>query len=119
MYSKNLKIAVISALGDLRWQVAKERAQHHWMEEGITGRYYQWFSDQRLRGDVREYFINDYIFWITKECEGTQKLDRLVRGIFWRMIPFPQDVKEKLKNRGFVYTELYKKDQNIQKSDGY
>jgi hypothetical protein len=42
-----------------------------------------------------------------------------VRGIFWRMIPFPQDLKEKLKNRGFVFNELYKKDINISKSDGY
>ncbi len=119
LYSKNLRIAVISALADLRWQVAKEKAQHHWMEEGITGRYYQWFSEKKLRGDVKEYFINDYILWILKESEGTQKLDRTVRGIFWRMIPFPQDLKEKLKNRGFVYNELYKKDINISKSDGY
>jgi hypothetical protein len=119
MYSKNLRYAVIAALADLRWQIAKEKAQHHWMEEGITGRYYQWFSEQKLRGDVKEYFINDYILWITKETEGTQKLDRTVRGIFWRMIPFPQEIKEKLKNRGFVYNELYKKDVNISKSDGY
>jgi hypothetical protein len=119
LYSKNLRLAVISAMADLRWQVAKEKAQHHWMEEGITGRYYQWFSDKKLRGDVKEYFINDYILWILKESEGMQKVDRAVRGIFWRMIPFPQDIKEKLKNRGFVYNELYKKDINISKSDGY
>ena len=32
---------------------------------------------------------------------------------------FRKDIKEKLKNRGFVYNELYKKDINISKSDGY
>jgi len=42
-----------------------------------------------------------------------------VRGIFWRYTPFPQDVKDRLKNRGFVYSELYKKDQNRAMSDGY
>ena len=119
MYSKNLKEAVISALADLRWQVAKEKAQHYWMEEGITGRYFQWFDSQKLRGDVKDYFIRDYILWITKESQGTQKLDREVRGIFWRHIPFPQAVKDMLRNRGFVYNELYKKDINISKSDGY
>ncbi|MCD6120212.1 MAG: hypothetical protein J7K04_00070 [Spirochaetales bacterium] len=119
MYSKNLKEAVVSALADLRWQVAKEKAQHYWMEEGITGRYFQWFDSQRLRGDVKDYFIRDYILWITKESQGTQKLEREVRGIFWRYIPFPQAVKDMLKNRGFVYNELYKKDINISKSDGY
>lgn len=119
MYGKDLKPAVIAALGDLRWQVAKEKAAHYWMEEGLTGWYYQWFEEQKLKGDVKDQFIQDYILWITKESEGTQKLAREIRDIFWRYIPFPQDVKEKLKNRGFVYQELYKKDQNRAMSDGY
>ncbi len=119
MYPKDLRVAVVAALGDLRWQIAKEKAQHYWMEEGLTGWYFQWFSDQKMRGDVKDAFIQDYILWITKESEGTQKLDKEVRGIFWRYTPFPQDVKDRLKNRGFVYTELYKKDQNRAMSDGY
>ncbi len=119
MFPKDLLVAVLSACADLRWQVAKEKAQHYWMEEGLTGYYYQWFSEQKLKGDVREFFIQDYILWISKESEAQQKLNREVRNIFWRYIPFPQDVKDKLKNRGFVYTELYKKDQNRAMSDGY
>ena len=119
MYPKDLRTAVIAAVGDLRWQVAKEKAQHYWMEEGLTGWYYQWFADRKMKGDVKDAFVQDYILWITRESEGTQKLDREVRDIFWRYIPFPQDVKEKLKNRGFVYTELYKKDKNRAMSDGY
>jgi len=117
--TKSLRIAVLAALADLRWQVAKERAQYYWMEEGITGKYYQWFDEKKLRGDVREYFIRDYILWITMESQGMQKLDRDVRGIFWRLMPFPQEIKDSLKNRGFFYSELYKKDQNIAMSDGY
>jgi hypothetical protein len=119
MYPKDLRTATISAVGDLRWQVAKEKAQHYWMEEGLTGWYYQWFAERKMKGDVKDAFVQDYILWITKESEGTQKLDREVRDIFWRYIPFPQDVKDKLKNRGFVYTELYKKDKNRSMSDGY
>jgi hypothetical protein len=119
MYPKVLPVAVLTALADLRWQVAKEKAQYYWMEEGITGKYYQWFTERRLRGDVREYFIRDYALWINKESQGMQKLDKDVRGIFWRMLPFPQHIKDNLRNRGFVYNDLYKKDQNIAKSDGY
>ncbi len=119
MYPKDLRAAVLSAVADLRWQVAKEKAQHYWMEEGLTGKYYQWFTEKKMRGDVREAFIQDYILWIMKESEGTQKLDREVRGVFWRNIPFPREIKDKLKNRGFVYSELYKKDNNIAMSDGY
>ncbi|MCX7786167.1 MAG: hypothetical protein N2442_00550 [Spirochaetes bacterium] len=119
MYPKDLRVALVAAIGDLRWQMAKEKAQHYWMEEGLTGWYYQWFTERKMKGDVRESFIQDYILWITKESEGTQKLDREVRDIFWRYIPFPQEVKEKLKTRGYVYAELYKKDQNRAMSDGY
>ncbi|MFP4617632.1 MAG: hypothetical protein ACLFMZ_02205 [Spirochaetaceae bacterium] len=119
MYPKDLRTAVISAVGDLRWQTAKEKAQHYWMEEGLTGRYYQWFTDRKMRGDVKEYFIQDYILWINKESEGTQKLDREIRKIFWRYIPFPQEIKDKLRTHGYVYEDLYKKDINRSMSDGY
>jgi hypothetical protein len=119
LYPKDLRTAIIAALGDLRWQIAKEKAQHYWMEEGLTGWYYQWFNEQKMKGDVKDAFIQDYILWIGKESEGTQKLEREVRDIFWRYVPFPQDVKDSLKNRGFVYSELYKKDQNRAMSDGY
>jgi hypothetical protein len=119
MFPKNLKLAVIFALGDLRWNVAKEKAAHYWMEEGLTGHYYQWFSSRKQRGDVRLRFLDDYVLWITKEVEGMQKLEKEVRAIFWRYMPFTQPVKDGLRNRGFVYDELYKKDMNREMSDGY
>jgi len=119
MYPKNLYIAVLSAVADLRWQVAKEKASFYWMEEGLTGNYYQWFTAQKFKGDVKDYFIQDYILWMTKEAEGIQKLEKDVRGAFWRHMPFTQEVKEKLKTRSFVYQELYQRDLNRAMSDGY
>jgi hypothetical protein len=119
MYPKSLPVAILSAVADFRWQVAKEKASFYWMEEGLTGNYYQWFNAQKLKGDVKEYFIQDYITWMTKESEGTQKLDKEIRGIFWRHMPFSQPVKEKLKTRNFTYQELYQRDVNRSKSDGY
>jgi hypothetical protein len=119
MFPKDLKIAVIYALAALRWEVAKEKASHYWMEEGLTGYYYQWFTDNKMKGDVKVRFQDDYYLWITKESEAMQKLDREVREIFWRYIPFSQELKNNLKNRGFVYSELNKKDLNRSLSDGY
>jgi hypothetical protein len=119
MYPKSLTLALLTAVGDLRWQVAKEKASYYWMEEGLTGNYYQWFQAQKLKGDVKEYFIQDYILWITKESDAIQKLDKEVRGIFWRYIPFAQPIKEKLKTRSFIYQELYQRDINRALSDGY
>ncbi|MDR0540215.1 MAG: hypothetical protein LBG74_06915 [Spirochaetaceae bacterium] len=119
MYPKNLTVAVLTAVADLRWQVAKEIASYYWMEEGLTGNYYQWFQAQKLKGDVKMFFIQDYIMWLTKESEGTQKLPKEVRSTFWRYMPFPQSLKEKLKDRNLIYQELYQKDLNRAMSDGY
>jgi hypothetical protein len=119
MYPKNLSIALLSAVADLRWQVAKEKASYYWMEEGLTGNYYQWFQKMKLKGDLKETFIADYITWMTKESEAIQKLDKEVRGIFWRHIPFSKAVKEKLRDRSYTYQELYQRDVNRAMSDGY
>ncbi len=119
MFPRDLKFAVAYALGDLRWQIAKEKALHHWMEEGLTGNYYDYFQKNKLKGDLKEAFIQDYILWIKFESQGLQKLHKEVREIFWRYIPFPQDIKEMLKNRGYYYAELYRKDQNRALSRGY
>jgi hypothetical protein len=119
MYPKNLYLAILSAVGDLRWQVAKEKASYYWMEEGLTGNYYQWFQKMKFKGNIKDYFVQDYIQWMTKESEGIQKLDKEIRGVFWRFMPFSRTVKEKLKNRSFVYQELYQRDLNRAMSDGY
>ena len=56
---------------------------------------------------------------MTKESEGVQRLDKDVRGVFWRHIPFPQELKDKLKTRSLVYQELCQRDMNRAMSDGY
>jgi hypothetical protein len=117
MYPRNLTIAVLTAVADYRWQAAKEANSFYWMEEGLTGNYYQWFQAQKLKGDVRVYFIQDYILWMTKESEGVQKVDKEVRSTFWRYMPFAQPVKEKLKDRSMIYQELYQRDLNRAKSE--
>ena len=119
MYPRNLKIACLTAVADLRWQVAKEKASFDWMSDGLTGMYYQWIDGQKLKGDLKQFFIADYILWITKEALGQQKLPKEVRGIFWRYMPFPQELKDKLKKMSLTYQELCQRDANRAMSDGY
>ncbi|MGQ9615827.1 MAG: hypothetical protein ACUVWJ_05425 [Spirochaetota bacterium] len=119
MFPRDLKVAVLAALGDLRWQIAKEKSLHYWMEEGLTGYYYEYAQNNKLKGDLKDWFIQDYILWIKFESQGVQKLPRDVRAIFWRYIPFPQEIKDNLKNRGYYYADLYKKDQTRALSRGY
>ncbi|MBQ2529724.1 MAG: hypothetical protein II547_05665, partial [Treponema sp.] len=119
MYPKDLKIAVLTAVADLRWQVAKEKASFDWMSDGLTGQYYQYIDSQKLKGDLKSFFIADYILWITKESTGAQKLPKDVRAIFWRFMPFPQEMKDRLKMMSLTYQELYQRDINRSMSDGY
>ncbi|WP_294429814.1 hypothetical protein [uncultured Treponema sp.] len=119
MYPRDLKIAILMAVADLRWQVAKEKASYYWMEEGLTGQYYQWIERQKLKGDLKSYFIADYVLWMTKEVNGIQRMDKELRAVFWRFVPFNQQKKEDLKMRSPVYAELYQRDLNRAMSDGY
>ncbi|MBD5409491.1 MAG: hypothetical protein HDR53_00155 [Treponema sp.] len=119
MYPRDLKIAVLTAVADLRWQVAKEKASYYWMEEGLTGQYYQHIDRLKLKGELKSFFIEDYVLWMTKESEGVQRLDKDVRGIFWRNMPFPDELKQTLRKRSLVYDELCVKDNNRAMSDGY
>ena len=89
------------------------------MTDGLTGYYYQYLEEHKMRGDIKQFFIQDYILWMTKESMGTQKLEKEVRAIFWRYLPFPQELKEELKKRSPVYSELYQRDVNRSMSDGY
>jgi hypothetical protein len=119
MYPRDLRTACLTAVADLRWQVAKEKASFDWMSEGLTGHYYQYLEEHKMKGDIKQFFVEDYILWMTKESMGTQKLDKEVRGIFWRYLPFPQKLKDDLKKRSLVYQELCQRDINRSMSDGY
>jgi len=118
IFCKNPRFAVTVALGDFRWQCAKEMAGYHWMDptEGLTGKYYEYITENKIKGDIKTLFIEDYILWITKESEGIQKLNKDVRYIFWRNVPFPDKLKEELSYKGFYYNELYKKEMTYRMS---
>ncbi len=111
IFSKNPKEVIVIAFGDFRWSMAKELAGYHWMEEGLTGEYYQYHDSIKWKGDLKSKFVYDYFLWIVKESEGIQKLDREIRRIFWTKIPFPDKLKEELSKKGFYYQDLFKKDE--------
>lgn len=98
------------AFGEYRWKLEKELSFGRWMEEGLTGEYYQYLEENKLRGQPAEYFVKDYILWLTKEANGIQKIEKPVREIFWRYIPFDDKIKEKLSKVSYVYQQLWEKD---------
>ncbi|ABR31254.1 hypothetical protein SU69_07125 [Thermosipho melanesiensis] len=115
MFPKNLDISVIYALGDYRWKAAKELSFGHWMEEGLTGQFYNYMLDNKIKERPDEYFLKNYVLWILKESKGVQKLEKEVREIFWRYLEFPEEIKSRLANLSYVYKNLYEKDKRRKK----
>lgn len=124
------ELIITRAMADYRWQKEKEIAGFRWMNEGLTGHYYMYHeglkADKRkgkkvipFNNDLKESFIENYILWIKFESQGVQKLDKEVRKIFWFNIPFPDKIKDVLKDRGFHYKQLCENDARKAKSTGY
>ncbi len=99
---------VVRALGAHRWLVAQETAMHYWMEEGLTGAYYQ-FRGKSAGSRIDEAFAQDYVSWITREAQGRPVLDAKLRALFWHHLPFSPEVKARLKGIG-AYRSLLEAD---------
>mgnify|MGYP001385528518 CR=1 FL=1 len=120
---------MIRALGDFRWNKMKEITGFRWMSEGFTGMYYQYHeglkADKRkgkkvkFNTDLKESFLDNYVLWIKFESQGVQKLDKELRKFFWMHIPFSEEIKELVKDRGQQFRHLYDNDKRKAMSDGY
>lgn len=111
IFTRSADLSLLTGIGDIRWQAAKEIASYYWMEEGLTGRYYEYYLEAKLKGDLKTLFITDYLIWMTKETQGMQKLEQNARYVFWRYVPLPQENKIKLSNKGYYYGQLWEKEQ--------
>ncbi|MGL4676731.1 MAG: hypothetical protein ACRCWI_03585 [Brevinema sp.] len=111
IFTRSPDLSLLTAMGDIRWQAAKEIASYYWMEEGITGRYYEYYLEAKLKGDLKTLFITDYLLWMTKETQGMQKLEQNARYVFWRYIPLPEEHKIRLSQKGYYYNQLWEKEQ--------
>ncbi len=69
--------------------MAREAAAHYWMEEGITGKFYQYYTEAKLKGDIKELFVRNYVLWQMFEASGIQKMEKEIRLMFWMQMPFP------------------------------
>lgn len=106
------------AFGDYRWKLEKELSFGRWMEEGLTGDYYRYLEENKIKGNPAELFAKDYVLWISKESRGIQKLERQVREIFWHRVPFSDKIKEKLSQLSYVYKELWERDLRKKQREG-
>lgn len=108
---------ITEAIGAFRWELCKNILGPDWNNVGIPSitadytDYVQFFKKnkdlsielkeklasefKRFRTD-RDKFVNDYIIWLKYESEGVQRLNKVVRGMFYRHIPFSDEIREKV-----------------------
>jgi hypothetical protein len=130
----DLKRSMAHSVASFRWEVNRSLQGAMWadpVEGGLTGAYYDYVQffrknsklsteakdklHERIRGvrnNMKELFCEDYITWVTYECEGTMKLNNVVRDIFYRNIPFKREIRERLETMP-AFVELANKFKNV------
>ncbi len=132
-FNGDLNKSLIMACAHFTWELCKTVVGSNWMdptEGGLVGAYYDYsqFYDKykdlsieakelikaqfmRVKID-RDRFAYDFYEWLEFERKGVPKLNKIVRGIFYRYIPFPKEIRENLANLP-LYSELDNKFNNI------
>lgn len=102
-------ISLIRTLAGYRW--FRATASFNWKDlPGELGSCYAYTRPGVQFNTLQKNFTDDYVDWMTREAQGYQVLNAEVRKVFWRMIPYPHDIKEKLFKRATVYRQLMSQD---------
>ncbi|MDH5655324.1 MAG: cyclic nucleotide-binding domain-containing protein [Spirochaetia bacterium] len=129
----DLGTMLLEAIGAFRWELTKSIQGADWNNVSIPSitadytDYVQFFKKnrelspelkeklasefKRFRTD-RDRFVNDYVNWIKFESEGTLKLNKVVRGIFYRHVPFSKDIRDKIATQP-AYMDFHNRFTNI------
>jgi len=129
----DIKTMMLEAIAAFRWELCKNILGPDWNNPGIPSitseymdyiQFYKKSKDlsielkekistefKRFRTD-RDKFVNDYLAWIRYESEGIQRLNRVVRGIFYKHIPFQKDIRDKVSKLP-AYADMHNRFTNI------
>ncbi|MBN1499636.1 MAG: cyclic nucleotide-binding domain-containing protein [Spirochaetes bacterium] len=108
------------AVAVFRWELTRSTKGGMWadpVEGGVTGAYVDYIQfykknsklsqeakekiNERFksnRSNIRELFAEDYILWVCFERQGIMKMNGVARDLFYRYVPFPEELRNKLSN---------------------
>ena len=128
IFNGDLLKNLIFSCGHFRWNLNKAMVSN-WMdpvEGGLTGAYYDYEMSYKKNPDLtieakekikkqissikidRNRFAHDYYEWLVFESEGVPKLNKILRKIFYRLVPFPRNIRDNISKLP-VYSELDRK----------
>lgn len=136
--SMDINDLVITAVGAFRWELCKNILGVSWNDvtkNSLTSNYNDYvqfykknrnlseetkakvkIQIQKSRGNLKEFFIDDYELWIKYESKGIARLNKVVRNILYRFCPFRKNIRDVLHNQP-LFNELTNKFANIRKRD--
>lgn len=135
--TSDFKTMLLAAIGSFRWELTKEIAGVDWINPGvpsITSSYNDYAEFYKKNKDLsieqkekiteefrrfrshKDRFVNDYINWVKSESEGIQKLNKVVRNIFYRHIPFAPEIRERVANMP-AYIDIHTRFTNIRRRE--
>lgn len=129
----DLKTVLMETIAAFRWELCKNILGPDWNNVGMPSitadytDYVQFFKKnkdlsleikeklasefKRFRND-RDKFASDYLLWMKFEAAGVQRLNRVVRSIFYRHIPFHKDIRDRLASQP-AFAEIHNRFKNI------
>jgi hypothetical protein len=129
----DLKTLLLEAIAAFRWELCKNILGPEWNNVGIpsiTSEYMDYIQFYKKNKDLsielkekissefkrfrtdRDKFVNDYMLWIKYESEGVQRLNKVVRGIFYKHIPFEKTIRDKVSKLP-AFSDLHNRFTNI------
>ena len=124
---------VLLAIAAFRWELTKSVMGADWNNMSLSSitsdytDYIQFFKKnkdlsievkeklssefKRFRSD-RDRFANDYLNWILYESKGAPKLNKVVRNIFYKHVPFSKAIRDNLSKQP-AFIEIHNRFKNI------
>ena len=132
--SEDLEALAIPTIGAFRWELCKTMLGPAWndiTQMSLTSEYSDYvqfykknrnLSDdskeklkiqiKKCRNNLREVFVSDYFIWIKYESKGIMRLNRVVRNILYRQVPFSKDIREEVAKQP-MFTDIANRFKNI------
>ncbi len=116
----DLMKSIAHTLACFRWELNRTiKGQAMWadpIEGGITGEYFDYVNTYKKNPNLsmeakdkitmrfkslrtnRDRFADDYLLWVLFEKDGIMKMNNIVRGMFFKHIPFRQEIRDRLES---------------------
>lgn len=125
--TEKLEDMILKIIGNFRWELCRTMMGVSWNDitvKSLTSEYSDYIqfyrknrelSDElkekiraqtvKYRNMTREIFTADYELWINYESKGNIRLNKVVRGIFYKHCPFVKPIREFLEKQP-MYTDM-------------